>query len=427
MSEETRSLRAAPDLAARVTARTTRRTRQRRLVVVAVAAVLVALGGVPAYLAASEPDQVASSLETLDGVRIGYLPEGMGRPQRLRVREGGLRGTALRWQDGPRFVQVSAYRAGTAVNDSMDILALNIVDSPVEPRTLDAPVLSGDGTSLYWVADSGLILKVAVSPDLKQERDRIAGGLRVVASPFFAGMLVAYLPHDLEAAGVIDQRDGILSRSWQGESGQRVEVEVVYGRTAATLDRLRAAGSPDRPPRTVRRTSVQGSPAYEGVTGQGDRMMLWLVKPGIGVRVSAGSLPDGELARIVDGIRPRPERQGESVDGIGISFPRPALKRDLAEITMGPGWRATTQRWNEGAVAVSVQRGGAVGSSLWWQGLSRTEPERATVAGVQGMLLNPGGSGRTRRFAWTPEVGLGIVVTASVSDLDGIVRGVRAS
>ncbi|MEV4060857.1 hypothetical protein [Nonomuraea dietziae] len=436
MTDATRPVEGAPELAVRVMARVALRRRRRRLaasVAAAAAAVLVAIGVVSPYIV-TRPDPVATSLE-LEGVRIGYLPEGLGAPQRLRVQEKDvegeirLRGEALRWQAGGDFVQVAAYRTDGAISDSMDILALNLVDSPVEPRSVDDSVLSGDGTKAMWVADYGLVLKVAVSAALKGERDRIIGGLRVAGwNPAFAGLRVTYMPAGMWAAG----RDGMdleaLARLWQGESGRRVSIKVVYGQAAATLAKLRAAVPPKESLTDVRPASVHGQPAYAGATGQAGRVLLWLVKPGIGVRVRGDHLPEGDLVRIAEGIQSPPEGQGESVDGIAISFDDPNLRSGPVETATAPRWRSTTRRWigpdGEDTVTVSIQRGAAVRSATWWSSVSRGEPESATIAGVQGELLDAGASTLTRKFTWTPEFGLAIVVTAPASYLRRIVKGI---
>ncbi|WP_031173118.1 hypothetical protein [Streptosporangium roseum] len=438
MTDATRSVRGAPELAVRVTARVALRRRRRRLaasVAAAAAAVLVAIGVVSPYIV-TRPAPVATSPE-LEGVRIGYIPEGLGAPQRLRGQEkdvGGeirLRGEALRWQVGGDFVQVSAYRTDGVMRDAMDILALNVVDSPVEPRSANDPVLSGDGTSAMWVADHRLVLKVTVSAALKGERDRIVGGLRVAGwNPAFAGLRVTYMPAGMWAAGTADTNPDALARLWQGESGRRVSIEVVYGRAAATLAKLRAAGAPQEVLTDVRPASVHGQPAYAGAAGQAGRVLLWLVKPGIGVRVRGAHLPEGDLVRIAEGIQSPSGGQGESVDGIAISLAGPDLRPGPVETAMTPRWRSTTRRWigpdGEDTVTVSIQRGAAVPSTTWWSSVSRGEPKPATIAGVQGMLLDTGASTPGRKFAWTPEFGLAIVVTAPAHDLRRIVKGIAA-
>ncbi|WP_157530716.1 hypothetical protein [Microtetraspora niveoalba] len=395
---------------------------------------LVTIGVVSPYIV-TRPDPVATSPE-LDGVRIGYIPEGLGAPQRLRAQEKDiegeirLRGEALRWQAGSDFVQVSAYRTGGVIHDAMGILALNVVDSPVEPRFSDDPVLSGDGTSAMWVADYRLVLKVTVSAALKGERDRIIGGLRLVGwSPAFAGLRVTYMP-----AGMWVSRKGAdpdaLTRLWQGESGRRVSIEVVYGRAAATLEKLRAAGPPQEVLTDVRPASVHGQPAYAAATGQAGRVLLWLVKPGTGVRVRGDHLPEGDLVRIAEGIQSPPESQGESVDGIAISLAGPDLRPGPVETAVAARWRSTTRRWigpdGEDTVTVSIQRGAAVLSSTWWRSVSRGEPKPATIAGVQGNLLDTGASTSSRKFTWTPEPGLAIVVTAPADELRRIVKRIAA-
>lgn len=386
MTDATRPVQAMPALAVRVVARVAQRRRRRRLAAIVIsvaAAVLVAIGVVSPP---NRPDPVAVHPE-LEGVRIGYLPAGLGAPTRLRVQEARLRGEALRWQaGGGDFVQVSAYRVDDAITDAMGILSLNVVDAPVEPRTTGDPVLSGDGTSAMWVADHRLVLKVTVPPGLKGERDRIIGGLRVVGwNPDFGGLRVTYMPANMWISGMADTYGvDALNRFWQGDSGRRVTMEVVHGRAAATLDKLGV-------PKT------------------------WLLKPGVGVRLSADNVPQSELMRIAEGIQVPPDGQGGSVDGIMTSFGHPGP----VKIATATGWRSVTRKWADQKVTVSVHRGVRVMSQTWWESLTRGNPESATVAGRRGNLLNP------ETFVWAPEAGLAIVVTAPARDLQRIVKGVE--
>ncbi|GII66676.1 hypothetical protein Skr01_67610 [Sphaerisporangium krabiense] len=435
MTEATRPVRGAPELAVRVTARVALRRRRRRLaasVTAAAAAVLVVVGVMSSHIV-TRPDPVATSPE-LDGVRIGYIPEGLGAPRRLRAQEKDrngairLRGEALRWQAGRDFVQVTVYRTHGAVRDALDILAMNVLYLPVEPRYSSDPVVSGDGTSSMWVADYGLVLKVAVSVTLKGERDRIADALRLVGwNPAFAGIRVSYMPAGMWVSGTGADSD-VLSRFWRDGAGRRVSIDVVYGRGAATLEKLRAAGQPPEVLTDVRPASVRGRPAYAATTGQGGPALLWLVKPGIGVRIRGDHLPEGDLVRIAEGIQSPPESQGESVDGIAISLAGLDLRPGPVETAVAARWRSTTRRWTgadgKDAVTVSIQRGAGLLSSVWWESVSRGEPKPATVAGVQGHLLDTGISTTSRKFTWTPVSGLAIVVTAPAPDLRRIVKGV---
>ncbi|MFG1964507.1 hypothetical protein [Nonomuraea sp. NPDC049028] len=438
MTDATRPVRGAPELAVRVMARVALRRRRRRLaasVAAAAAVVLVAIGIVSPYIV-TRPDPVAAPPE-LEGVRIGYIPEGLGAPQRLREEEknvGGqirLRGKALRWQAGGDFVQVSVYRVDGVMRDAMDIMAMNVVDAPVEPRSIDDPVLSGDGTSAMWVADHRLVLEVTVSAALKGERDRIVGGLRVTGwNPAFAGLRVTYMPAGMWVSGTVGANLDALTRLWQGESGRQVSIEVVYGQAGTTLEELRAAGPPQEVLTDVRPASVYGRPAYAGATGQAGRVLLWLVEPGIGVRIRGDHLPEADLVRIAEGIQSPSEGQGESVDGIATYLAGPALRPGPVGTVITPRWRSTIRRWigpdGEGSVTVSVQRGAAVPSATWWSSVSRGEPKPTTIAGVHGMLLGMGASRASRKFAWTPEFGLAIVVTAPAHDLGRIVKGIAA-
>ncbi|MEV6159814.1 hypothetical protein AB0L53_56705 [Nonomuraea sp. NPDC052129] len=438
MIDAARPVQAAPELAVRVTARVAVRRRRRRIaagVATAVAAVLIAVGLVSPYVV-TRYDPVVTSPE-VEGVRVQYIPKGLGAPRRLRAQETDqagqirLRGEALRWQAGGAFVQVSVYRTDEIMRDGMDILSLNVFRNPIEPRRGGDPVLSADGTAGMWVADHRLLLKVTVSADLKGERDRIAGGLRVTGwASAFAGLGITYMPAGMWIAGTSDTYGAALNRLWQGESGRRVLVEVVYGRDAATLEKLRAAVPPEEPLTEVRPASVHDLSAYAGATKQAGRVMLWLVKPGIGVRVRADHLPENELRRIAEGIQATPEGRSQSVDGIGVSFDVPNLRPGPVRTTLATGWRTATRRWtgrnDQDTVTVSVQRGARVSSQDWWSSLSSGEAKPTTIAGRAGNLLDRGASTTTRTFVWTPEFGLAIVVTAPAGDLRRIVKGIAA-
>ncbi|MEU7742151.1 hypothetical protein [Nonomuraea sp. NPDC049158] len=434
MIDAARPVQAAPELAIRVAARVAVRRRRRRIatsVATAVAAVLIAIGIVSPYVV-TRYDPVVTSPEVA-GVQVRYLPKGFDAPRRLRTQETDqagqvrLRGEALRWEAGGAFVQVSVFRTDEIMRDGMDILSLNVFRSPVEPRRSGDPVLSDDGTASMWVADHRLLLKVTVSAGLKGERDRIAGGLRVTGwDSAFAGLGITYMPAGMWIAGTADTYGAALNRLWQGDSGRRVLVEVVYGRDAATLDKLRAAVPPEEPLTETRPASVHDLPAYAGATGQAGRVMLWLVKPGIGVRVRADHLPESELKRIAEGIQAIPDGRSQSVDGIGVSVDDPKLRPGPVRTALATGWRTTTRRWTgrngDDTVTVSVQRGSGMSSQDWWNSLSSGKAKPTTIAGLSGNLLGQGASTTTRTFVWTPEFGLAIVVTSPERDLRRIVK-----
>ncbi|MEV4896428.1 hypothetical protein AB0K48_44420, partial [Nonomuraea sp. NPDC055795] len=369
----------------------------------AVAAVLIAAGLAVPYLIA-RPGPAVTGPPEVGGVRVGYVPEGLGPPRRLGAQakdhEGRarLRGDALRWQAGEAFVQVSVYRANVAVRDSMDILALNLFGRPIEPRGAADPVRSEDGTTALWLADHRLLLEVTVSPGLKSERDLIARGLRVTRwDSAFAGLNITYMPDDMWTAGTPDTYGAALNRLWQGESGRRAEVEVVYGREAATLESLRTTVSATK----VHAATVRDLPAYRAATGRSGQMLLWLFKPGIGIKVTTDHLPEHELTLIAKGIQPLPE--------VGP-----------VDTSLHSGWRTTTRRNPDGKITVSVHRGAGVGTSKW---LNSRDSKPATISGRQGDLLNRGTS---QTFTWTPEFGLAVVVTAPERDLRRIVKGMAA-
>ncbi|GAA3521997.1 hypothetical protein FHR32_008626 [Streptosporangium album] len=81
------------------------------------------------------------------------------------------------------MVQVSVYRPQHKMSDALDILALNVMRHPVEPKKATDPVVSGDRTDMMWVADHGLVLRVTTSESAKDALDAVVRGLHVSQAP----------------------------------------------------------------------------------------------------------------------------------------------------------------------------------------------------------------------------------------------------
>ncbi|MEV4180569.1 hypothetical protein AB0J28_03880 [Streptosporangium canum] len=118
----------------------------------------------------------------VEGVEMRYLPNGLGQPDAVSVTTADLRGTALRWSDdssgdGP-LLEVAVYRSHK-MSDALDILALNVMRSPVEPRKATDPVVSEDRTDMMWVPDGGLMIRLTTSEPGVISLETIARGLHI--------------------------------------------------------------------------------------------------------------------------------------------------------------------------------------------------------------------------------------------------------
>ncbi|MEV7804873.1 hypothetical protein AB0O28_18185 [Microbispora sp. NPDC088329] len=455
MADDTAGLAIAPDLVDRVVRRSVRRRRTRLRLLAVVAAVLVVAGAVPAYVALVPRHQVTAgeTLAEIDGVEVGYLPEGFGGPpERIRVKAGPLAGEALRWKGDGGFVQVGVYRTGRSLEDALDLLALNLGPVASEPVKRTGPVVF-TATDEMWVPEPGLALRVTTSASLESELGRIAEGLRVVRNRDVGGMRVTYVPSGLRAAGKARINLGGIARSWTNGTNdtQGVTVEVVHGREALDLDSLRQVPWPTNEELfDVRRVSVgpaaalQGSVASAGRRVDRGRMLLWVVRPGVGVRIWATTPLAGELRRIAEGVEEVAADAAVTVDGIGV--PASLGEPSGGDSAMGREWSGITRFWGgrpgEGPyVAVSVYRGLEVEVDGWFRQISSATPRGASVGDVNGTLLtwkerprDGAGPLAGRTFLWHPEVGLVLAVTVvagpddsarAVDDLADLVRNLR--
>ncbi|WP_214108253.1 hypothetical protein [Acrocarpospora catenulata] len=465
MAEETAELRISPDLVDRAV-RGSQRRRARAKLVAAAIALFATAGTGPAYLVATGGHEmvVEDVRAEINGVEVRYLPEGLVSPERAEVTLGDLRGESLRWSEGDRLVEISVYRTGRQMADAMDVLALNALPDPVEPAKGDGPVVSRDGTDRLWVPQPGVLLRVTASPSLKDDLDRIASGLRVQWAGDIAGMRVTYMPDGLRSSDEIRLVNDGLARSWSFNETDGVTVEVVYGLRAKDLKSLQVVSWPtDEQLVDLRRTSVRGSAAVEGrVVGAGSGldkgwMRMWVVRPGLGVRIWASSDAAADLRRISEGIEPIKSNLLELVDGVGAPALPPELRKGAESQELGQHWRETTRYWGDrpgkGAyVAMSVYRGQAVDSGEWQQpelvpwltDIPGATRQQAAVGGKSGTLLTWSETRRVngmprplqgRRFVWTGETGLALAITTVVDaasstayatlDMDTLVRGIH--
>ncbi|GII57781.1 hypothetical protein Pth03_61700 [Planotetraspora thailandica] len=468
MAQETATLRAAPDLADRVVRRSRRRRARRMKLVAAAAAVVVAAGAVPAFVKLSRPDQTVSdrALAEVDGVEVHYLPPDLGKPERLTLKERDnqdtirLWGQGLRWSAGDRFVQVSVYRPKNTITDVMDIWGLNILRDVDESTANQGFASTTDHTDRIWVAQPGVVLRVITSVSLKGDLDRIAKGLRVsraapntqptAAQPSraddplsFAGVRLGRLPDGFttEQGDAYMITDGI--GRWFNRGGGSLSVEVVWGDGAHDLDSLREATVWPNDERLVkvresevREIAMRGTHALEGTAlsasrhGGKGRMLLWVIRPGLGVRIWASPDLVGTMPEIARGITPIPPLKGDAVAEVRVPYVPEGLRPDKTRSATGPDWVMTARRWRSPAdparqVSVEVYHGGAVEERDWAGRTAGVDAEPDVIGGVEGMVWR---SKREQRFAWRDASGLGVAVGAgSRTELAKVVEGIRAS
>jgi len=469
MAEGTATLRAAPDLVDQVVRLSRRRKARRLKLVAAAAAVVVAAGAVPAFVTLSRSDRSVSDrvVAEVDGVEVHYLPADMGEPERLSLKErdhGGtirLRGEGLMWSEGNRFVQVSVYRPKDKITDVMDIWSLNVLPDVDESTSRQGYASTTDHTDRIWVAQPGVLLRVITSVSMKGEMDRIAKGLRVsrsspstrpAAAPSrraddprsFGGVRLGHLPDGFTAeqgdASMIT--DGI--GRWFNRGGGSLSVEVVRGDTAHDLDGLREVTVWPTDERLVkvretevREIAMRGTHALDGrvlsAKGFGDkgRMLLWVIRPGLGVRIWASPDLVDTMPEIARGIAPIAPLKGNAVDEVRVPYVPEGFRPGTARSATGPDWVMTARRWRSPddparQVSVEVYHGAAVEYRDWAGGTAGVDAEPDVIGGVAGMVRR---SAREQRFAWREDTGLGVAVTVAADsqpELAQVVEGIHA-
>ncbi|MFF3664075.1 hypothetical protein [Microtetraspora malaysiensis] len=459
MTEATAELRIAPDLADRVVRRT-RRRKTARTATTAVAVVAVVLAAVPAYHVIQERRHVVSvtAAENVDGVEVRDLPDGFGRPATFEVNDHGLRGKAARWSQGDRTIQVTVYRPKDLAGGYLDLQQRGFLPGGTLWRHRGGGLMSTGRDDLIWWERDGLVLRVTASGSAKEYLEPVAMALHVPWDPALDTMRVTHMParFRLVSGEPREILDG-LGRWWSDDQNASMAVEVVRGDRAKDLSALRRVSWPtneeflDARTTTVGRArALEGRVASKGGKIDKGRMLMWLIEPGLGVRIWAMGTTEDEMRRVAEGIEPAPPPAGPSVDGVEVPPALRSVPEAARDRTLGWNWTTTTTYWGHPPgkgwyVALSVHRGGLVGTDLWRKDAFRTTPETATVGGVRGLradstkTVRVGGRPRlmwTRSFAWEPRTGLAVVVTTAEDtmsstahpdlDLDRLVRSLSA-
>ncbi|WP_433222545.1 hypothetical protein [Microtetraspora malaysiensis] len=460
MTEATAELRIAPDLADRVVRRTSRRTTA-RVTTTAATVVAVVLAAVPAYHVIREQRHVVSvtAAENVDGVEVRDLPDGFGRPATFEVNDHGLRGKAARWSQGDRAIQVTVYRSEDRAGDYLGLQQRGFLPGGTLWQHRGGGLMSAGRDDLIWWEQDGLVLRVTTSASAKEYLEPVAMSLYVPWDPVLDTMRVTYMPAHFRLATsepcVI--LDG-LGRWWQRtDRNASMAVEVVRGDRAKDLSALRGVSWPtaeellDARTTTVGRArALEGRVASKGGKIDKGRMLMWLIEPGLGVRIWALGATEDEMRQVAEGIEPAPPPAGPSVDGVEVPPALRSVPEAARDRALGWSWTTTTTYWGHPPgkgwyVALSVHRGGLVGTDLWRKDAFRMTPETATVSGVRGLradstkTVRVGGRPRlmwTRSFAWEPRTGLAVVVTTAEDtmsstahpdlDLDRLVRSLSA-
>lgn len=210
MADEVASVEVPAELAARVRSRHHRRRRRRALA--SLAGVAATVAATPVVLTAvlpswPPPADPPAAVDSVDGVELAYLPDGLERDPvdgfdfggGAITENGWTRWTAVtaRWRPRShdpgepggyhRGVRLSVFR-GAQVG-SLRALAREVVAEGAQPPAEQdgrivarSPVQDGDGewVDVFWRATDGVSLRVRVSEDLEPELARIVDGVRLV-------------------------------------------------------------------------------------------------------------------------------------------------------------------------------------------------------------------------------------------------------
>ncbi|MEU4404431.1 hypothetical protein AB0F88_07900 [Streptosporangium sp. NPDC023963] len=452
MVEETAALGAPPGLAHRVV-QGARRGRRARATAAALVAAAVLAAAVPGYLTVTDRSGVASPTQAVgvDGVKVGYLPAGLGAPVLERADAGGLRGTAATWGAGDDLVRVTVYR-DPAFGGAERVLG-GIRGTPETlPGVLVAKVRGrgaftrAEGDDLVWEERPGLVLRVTVGALHRDALRRIAGGL-VPKDPtggVFQGLRVTYIPpglHLADLSSVVDQT-GWTEIRLSGDDGASVRILAVRGLSAADPETLLTWARVRQNLYTATPEKVRGKPGYRADGGgrgaSYSRLRLWLEKPGLGYVVEVNEGLATTLDRIVKGLVPaeppstsgKPSGPGNAVDHVAVAYLPPGLRRVAGETTrLGKGWSAKAGRWSDGSrdVEVTVVRGAVLHSSQWVDEILRgekREPGRTEMPLMGIRTTDP--DGRRGIFFESTEVAVHVKVDPALAgELDRIAAKIR--
>ncbi|GAA4210990.1 hypothetical protein GCM10022252_79510 [Streptosporangium oxazolinicum] len=449
MIEETSALGVPPGLAHRVV-RDADRGRRGRTTAVALVAAAVLAAAVPGYLSVADRSGVAAPTQAagVDGVKVGYLPMGLGTPVLARADAGGLRGTGATWGSGDDLVRVTVYRDPAFHTGGAERVLGGIKDIPETlPGILTVTVRGRgaftrpEGDDLVWEERPGLVLRVTVGARYRDDLRRIAGGLipKDPTGGVFQGLRVTYVPPGLHLTAPFSMvdRNGWAELGWAGDDGASIRLLAVRGVDAADAEKLLTWAKTRQNLSTATPEKVRGKPGYRA-EGNGDetsspRMRLWLEKPGLGYVVIVNQGLATTLNRIVKGLVPAepPSTSGNAVDRVTVAYLPRDLRRVAGETTrLGGGWSATTGRWSGGSrdVEVSVIRGGVLHSSQWVDEFLRGEKRERSRVGRSLPIVTrtTDRDGRRGIFFETAEVAVHIKADPALAgELDRIALGIR--
>ncbi|MEU4540703.1 hypothetical protein AB0G15_38315 [Streptosporangium sp. NPDC023825] len=454
MVEETAALGAPPGLAHRVV-QGARRGRRARTTAVALVAAAVLAAAVPAYLTVRDRSGVASPTQAVgvDGVKVGYLPAGLGAPVLERADAGGLRGTGATWGSGDDFVRVTVYRDPAFHTGGAERVLGGIKGTPETLPGVLAVQVRGRGAftraerdDLVWEERPGLVLRVTVGARHRDDLRRIAGGLipKDPTGGVFQELRVTYVPPGLYLKtpfSVVDQT-GWAELGWGGDGGASVRLLAVRGVSAADAEALLTWARTRQKLSAATPEKVRGKPGYRAAGGAGGasqtRMRLWLERPGLGYVVAVNQGLETTLDRIVKGLVPaepspasgKPSTSGDAVDHVTVAYLPPGLRRVAGETTrLGKGWSAKAGRWSDGSrdVEVTVIRGAVLHSSQWADEFLRGEKRESARTRRPPMgIRTTGPDGRRGIFFESPEVAVHVKVDPALAgELDRIAAKIR--
>ncbi|MER5650051.1 hypothetical protein [Streptosporangium sp. NPDC002524] len=454
MVEETSALGVPPGLAHRVAQGANRERRARRTAVALVAAAVLATA-VPGYLTVTDRSGVASPTQAVgvDGVKVGYLPPGLGAPVLERADAGGLRGTGATWGAGDDLVRVTVYRDPTFHTGGAERVLGGIKGTPETlPGVLVAKVRGrgaftrAEGDDLVWEERSGLVLRVTVGVRHRDALRRIADGLtpKDPTGGVFQGLRFTYVPpglHLTDPSTVVDP-NGWTELGWSGDNGASIRLLAVRGVNAADAETLLTWARTRQNLHTATPEKVRGKPGYRADGGgrgaSYSRMRLWLEKPGLGYVVEVNQGLATTLDRIVKGLVPaeppspsgKPSTPGNTVDHVAVASLPPGLRRVAGETTrLGRGWSAKIARWSDGSrdMEVTVVRGAVLHSSQWVDEFLRGQKRESARTRRPPMgIRTTDQDGRRGIFFETSEVAVHVKVDPALAgELDRIAAKIR--
>ncbi|NRQ30778.1 hypothetical protein HII36_02850 [Nonomuraea sp. NN258] len=245
-----------------------------------------------------------------EGMRIGYLPDGVHLSGVSELGGADVHPRVKRWEgaDGRAVALYSERRPGLDLARWADELKGLRLGPPTQVNGRNVhPALTGDAR--VWTAPTGQTFALSVTGNLADELDRILAGIVPVpprAGAVFEGIDVGFVPQWLETGGQVTERHGARGVDWRDVDGRLLRVETITG--ADTLDELaETAWPPGERPVELRRTTEHHKPAYEGWVRLADgspqrRVVMWLERPGFGVRVQVSDDLAGKLRDVLDGI-----------------------------------------------------------------------------------------------------------------------------